>query len=58
MEGACGSIGDCWKGLRVGRTPKHFWNWEVVGIQRMSKVSEVRVRKTLRWLWSRKEVVP
>ena len=45
MEGACGSVGDCWKGLRVGRTLKHFWNWEVVGVQRMPKVSEVGVGK-------------
>ena len=53
-----GSVGDCWKGLGVGRTPKCSWNWEAVGVQRMSKVSEVGVRKTLRWLQSRKEVVP
>ena len=58
MEGACGSVGDCWKALGVGRTPKLFWNWEAVGVQRMPKVSEVRVGKTLRWLWSGKEVIP
>ena len=58
MEGACGSIGDCWKGLRVGSTAKHLWNSEVVGVQRMPKVSEVRVGKTLRQLQSRKQVVP
>ena len=33
MEGVCGSVGDCWKGLRVGRTPKCFWNWEAVGVR-------------------------
>ena len=58
VEGVHGSVGDCWKGLGVGKTPKHFWNWKVVGVQRMLKVSEVRVGKTLRQLWSRKEVVP
>ena len=57
VEGAHGSVGDCWKGLRVGRT-KCFWNCEAVGIQRMSKMSEVGVRKTLKWLWSGKEVFP
>ena len=54
MEGACGSIGDCWKGLGIGSTSKHLWNWEVVGVQRMPKVSEVGVGKTLRCFWSRK----
>ena len=39
MEGACGSIGDCWKGLGIGSTSKHLWNWEAVGVQRMPKVS-------------------
>ena len=58
MEGAHGSVGDCWKGLGVGRTLKCFWNWEVVRVQRMSKLSEVRDKKTLRWLWSGKEVIP
>ena len=53
-----GGVGDCWKRFRVGRTPKCFWNWEVVRVWRMTKVSKVRVGKTLRWLWSRKEVVP
>ena len=24
MEGACGSVEDCWKGLRIGSTPKHL----------------------------------
>ena len=57
MEGAYGSVGDCWKGLGIGSTPKHLWNWEVVGVQRMLKVSEVRVGKTLRCFWSRKEVI-
>ena len=49
-EGVCGSVGDCWKGLRVGSTVKHLWNSEVVGVQRMLKVSEVGVGKTLRQL--------
>ena len=21
------SVGDCWKGLRIGSTPKCLWNW-------------------------------
>ena len=29
MEGVHGGVGDCWKRLRVGRTSKCFWNWEV-----------------------------
>ena len=58
MEGAYGSVGECWKGLRIGSTSKCLWNWEVVGVQRMPKVSEVRVGKTLRQLWSGKQVVP
>ena len=58
MEGACGHIGDCWKGLGIGSTLKGLWNSEVVGVQRMLKVSEVGVGKTLRQLWSRKQVVP
>ena len=39
MEGACSSIGDCWKGLGIGSTSKHLWNWEAVGVRRMPKVS-------------------
>ena len=58
MEGAYGSVGDCWKGLGVGRTPKCFWNWEAVRVQRMLKVPEVGVRKGPRQLQSGKEVVP
>ena len=58
VEGVCGSVGDCWKGLGIGSTLKRLWNWEVVGVQRMLKVSEVGVGKTPRGLWSRKEVVP
>ena len=27
MEGACGNVEDCWKGLRIGSTPKCLWNW-------------------------------
>ena len=45
MEGLCGSVGDCWKGLGIGSTAKCLRNWEVVGVQRMLKVSEVRVGK-------------
>ena len=58
MEGACGSIGDCWKGLRIGSTPKCLWNSEAVRVQRMLKVSEVRVGKTPRCFGSGKQVVP
>ena len=58
VEGACSSVGDCQKGLRVGSTLKCLWNWEVVRVQRMPKAPEVRVGKTPRWLQSRKEVVP
>ena len=58
MEGAHGSVGDCWKGLGIGSTPKHLWNWEAVGFQRMPKVSEVGVGKTPRCFWSGKQVVP
>ena len=47
VEGVHGSVGDCWKGLGIGKTLKCFWNWKVVG-----------VGKTLRHLWSGKEVVP
>ena len=45
MEGACGSIGDCWKGLRIGSTLKCLQNSEAVRIQRMLKVSKVGVGK-------------
>ena len=58
MEGGHSSVGDHWKGLGIGKTPKCFWNWKVVRVQRMLKVSEVRVGKTPRCLWSRKEVIP
>ena len=50
----CGSVEDCWKGLGVGKTLKCFWNWKGVRVQRILKVSKVRVRKTPRWLQSRK----
>ena len=43
VEGAHGSVGDCWKGLEA---------------QRMPKVSKVGVGNTLRCLQSRKEVAP
>ena len=58
VEGARSSVGDCWKGLRIRSTPKHLQNWEVVGVQRMPKVSEVGVGKTPRCFWSRKQVIP
>ena len=58
MEGAHGSIGDCWKGLRIGSLLKHLQNWEAVGVQEMPKVSEVGVGRTPRELWSGKQVVP
>ena len=48
MEGVHGSIEDHWKGLGIGKTLKHFWNWKVVGVQRMPKMSEVGVGKTPR----------
>ena len=57
VEGACGSVGDHWKGLRIGKTMKCFWNQKVVRVQRMLKVSEVRLGKTPRSLWSGKEAV-
>ena len=58
MEGACSSVGDCWKGLGIGSTPKCLQNWEAVRVQRMLKVSEVGVGKNPRQFWSRKWVVP
>ena len=54
----CSSIGDCWKGLRIGSTLMCVWNLEVVRVQRMPKVSEVGVGKTLRCFRSGKQVVP
>ena len=41
----CSSVGDCWKGLGIGSTLKCHRNWEVVGVPRMPKASEVRVVK-------------
>ena len=41
MEGVCGSVGDCWKGLGIRSTLKFLWNWEAVRVQRMLKVSKV-----------------
>ena len=58
MEGACGSVGGCWKGLGIGSPLKHLQIWEAVGVQEMLKVSEVGVGKTLRQLQSGKQVVP
>ena len=58
VEGVCSSVGDCWKGLRIRSTPKCLWNLEAVRVQRMLKVSEVRVGKTLRCSQSGKQVVP
>ena len=58
VEGACGSIGDCWKGLGIGSTLKCLRNSEAVGVRRMLKVSEVGVGKTLRCFGSGKQVVP
>ena len=46
MEGACSSVGDCWKGLGIRSTPKCLWNSEVVGFQRMPKVSEVGIENS------------
>ena len=57
MEGACGSVGDCWKGLGIGSLLKHLQNWEVVRVQEMPKVSEVGVGRTPRELRSGKQVV-
>ena len=28
MEGVCGSVGGCWKGLGIGSPLKCLWNWE------------------------------
>ena len=58
MEGACGSVGDCWKGLGIGSTPKRLQNWEVVRVRRMLKVFKVGVGKTPRQLRSGKQVIP
>ena len=58
MEGVCSSVGDCWKGLGIGSPLKHLQNWEVVRVRGMPKVSEVGVGRTLRQLWSGKQVVP
>ena len=58
VEGTCGSIGACWKGLRIGSTSKCLWNSEVVGVRKMLKVSEVGVGRTPRQLQSGKQVVP
>ena len=57
VEGACSSVGDCWKGLGIS-TPKCLWNSEAVGVQRMPKVSKVRIGKTPRCFQSRKQVIP
>ena len=32
VEGACSSVGNCWKELGMGSTLKHLWNWEVVRV--------------------------
>ena len=56
MEGTCSSVGDCWKGLEIGSTSKCLWNSEVVGVQKMPKVSKVGVSSTPRQLWSRKQI--
>ena len=58
IEGACRSVGDCWKGLRIRSTLKCLQNSEAVGVWRMLKVSKVGVGKTPRCFWSGKQVVP
>ena len=58
VEGVLSSVGDCWKGLRIRSTLECLWNSEVVRVQRMPKVSEVRVGKTPRCFRSRKQVIP
>ena len=58
MEGACGSVEDCWKGFGIGSTLKCLRNLEAVGVRRMPKVSEVGVGKTPRCFGSGKQVVP
>ena len=58
VEEACSSVGDCWKGLGIRSTLKHLQNAEAVRVQRMPKVSKVRVGKTLRCFQSRKQVIP
>ena len=58
VEGTCGSIGDCWKGLGIGSTLKCLWNSEAVGVWRMPKVSKVGVGRTPRCFRSGKQVIP
>ena len=58
MEVAHSSVGDCWKGCGIRSTPRCLWSSEVVGVQRMPKVSEVGVGKTLRCFQSGKQVIP
>ena len=58
MEGACGSVGDCWKGLGIGSILKCLWNWEVVRVQRMLKVSKVGVGRIPKCFQSGKQVIP
>ena len=58
MEGACSSVGDCWKGLGIGSPLKRLRNWEVVGVWEIMKVSEIGVGRTLRQLQSGKQVIP
>ena len=57
MEGVCNSVGDCWKELGIGSTPKCLQNWEAVRVQRMPKVSEVGVGRTPRCFQSGKQVI-
>ena len=52
------SVKNLTKGLGIGSTSKCLWNWEVVGVQIMPKVSEVGVGKTPRQLQSIKQVIP
>ena len=58
MEGGHSSVGDHWKGLGIGRTLKYVWNWKVVRVQGMPKVSEVRVGKTPRHLGAERRSSP
>ena len=58
MEGVRSSVGGCWKVFGIGSTLKCLWNLEVFEVRRMLKVSEVRVGRTPRQLWSGKQVVP
>ena len=64
LEGASGE-GSEWKehvlvlkGLGIGSILKCLWNWEVVRVQTMPKVSEVGVGRIPKCFQSGKQVIP